>query len=99
MPEPDVKVSDPLDSDPEITQEEVSGLMEYMEKHMSRIHSHDLSRLFSFILFHYQINSVEAMEILMNATRIHMYYSEAEDEDEVTIDEHDCSRQEEDTVH
>ena len=54
MPEPNVKVSDPLDSDTEITQEEVKGLMDYMEKHMSRIHSHDLSRLFSFILFHYQ---------------------------------------------
>ena len=103
MSKPDENLPDPLESDTEITAEQVGGLMEYMEENMSSVHSHDLSRLFSFILFHYQINEAEAMAILMNAISIHMHYCKTEDQDqeenEVVIDDHDCSGQEEKTIH
>jgi len=91
----EAKIPNLLDSSLEVTKEQVTGLMEYMEKNMNSIYSHDLAYLFSYILFHYQINSTEAMEILMNATKIHIHYSE--EEDEGICD--DGAEQEEKTVH
>jgi len=93
----EAKIPNLLDSSLEVTQEQVTGLMEYMEKNMNSIYSHDLAHLFSYILFHYQINSTEAMEILMNSIKIHIHYSETEQENEEICD--DCAEQEEKTVH